>query len=104
MNILNIIFSYGTDVAKQKWGDIHQAMRAVGADDILLLMDLVFALPPTSVENERAFSQLKLLKTDIRHRLGQGRLDCLLQIRLNGSDIEEFNPDPAIDHWMVVTT
>ena len=47
---LNVNFSYGTEVAKQK-EDIIQAMRAVG-ENILLLMTKLFALPPTSVENE----------------------------------------------------
>lgn len=70
-------------------------------DSILLLIDLVLALPPTSVENERAFNELKLVKTDWQHRLRQDRLNNILQIRLNGPTIEDFNPDTAIDHWIV---
>jgi len=66
-------------------------MRAVGANSLLLMTKLL-AFPPTSVENERAFSQIKLSMMDRRHKLCQGRLDGLLQIRLNGSAIKKFNP------------
>ena len=53
------------------------------------------------MDNERAFSQLKLLKTDRRHRLRQDTLNSLLMIRLEGEDVGDFDPNPAIEQWMV---
>ena len=70
-------------------------------DAAIQLVDLVLSLPPTSSANERAFSQLKLLKTDRRHRLSNARLNSLMFIRLNGDTVAEFNPDAALGRFLV---
>ena len=76
-------------------------MRGMGGGHCPEPHDLILALPPTSVANEAAFSQLKLMKTDRRHRLSEGRLQDLMMIRLNSADIDNFNPDEAINIWSV---
>ena len=77
---------------------------AMGVDNILAMLDLVNSLPPTSVRNECAFNQMKLMKTDRRHKLPNRHLnDCML-IRLQSPSIKEFNPDAAIEKWMVRQT
>ncbi len=97
----SICCSYGSNIGDQTWSKVNKDMVHMNVSNALSLMDLVLSLPPTSVENERAFSQLKLVKTDRRHRLSQHRLNSILQIRLNGPTISDFNPDPAIDKWLV---
>jgi hypothetical protein len=73
----------------------------MGVDNILALFDLVNSLPSASVLNECAFNQMKLLKTERRHRLSNAHLnDCML-IRLQSPSIKNFNPSAAIDKWMV---
>ena len=76
-------------------------MHGLNVDNVLALIDLILALPPTSVLNETGFSQLKLIKTDRRHRLSQDRLNNIMEVKLNGPPINNFNPDQAIDDWMV---
>ena len=96
-----LFFSYGENVNLQKWQQVNRAMHGMDVSNILRLIDLILAIPPTSVMNERAFSQLKLIKTDRRHRLSQRRLNNILIIKLDGPGILEFQPDEAIDSWMV---
>ena len=93
--------TYGKQVTKQKWKDVCTAMKGLGVDKILQLMDLMLALPPTLVMNERGFSQLKLVKTDRWHQLGNARPNSIMVIRLDDASIKDYNPDSAIDRWMV---
>jgi hypothetical protein len=65
-------------------------------------MDLLHSLPPTSVQNETSFNQMKLIKTDRRHRPSQEHLNDLMMIRLQSPSIMEFDPTTAINKWMEV--
>lgn len=93
--------SYEKKISDQNWADINNAMNGMNVANVLNLIDLILALPPTSVLNETGFSQLKLIKTDRRHRLNQERLNHIMEVKLNGPPIKDFNPDQAIDDWMV---
>ncbi|XP_060596483.1 uncharacterized protein LOC132750501 isoform X2 [Ruditapes philippinarum] len=66
-------------------------------------MEVVLALPPTSVKCETAFSAMKLLKTKRRGRLGNRRLNDLMAIKIMSPSIEEFDPEPAIADWLMST-
>ena len=99
--IMSYISSYGEKIHSKNWVDINIAMMGMNVDRVLKLIDVILALPPTSVFNETAFSQLKLIKTERRHRLGNNRLNNLMTIRLDGPGIEDFNPRKAIDKWQV---
>jgi hypothetical protein len=65
----------------------------------LLLVDLLLSIPAHSVECERGFSLLKVIKTDWRNRLTDDAVTDLMRISLDSADIKEFNPDPAIHLW-----
>ena len=67
--------------------------------NVASLIDLVLSMSPSSAEAERGFSQLKLIKTDIRSKLSQISLNSCLAIRMLSNDIRTFNPLPAIKHW-----
>lgn len=83
------------------WEDVHSSLSGNRLHNILHLMDLLHSLPPTSVLNETAFNQMKLLKTDRRQRLSNKHLnDCLL-IKLQSPAISEFDPKEAVDKWML---
>ena len=46
-----------------------------GHTNILSVIDLLLTLPASSAEVERGFSQLKLLKTDMRSKLKESHLN-----------------------------
>ena len=73
----------------------------MGVGNILKVVDLVNSLPPTSVLNETAFNQMKLLKGDRRHRLSAQNLNACMLIRIESPTVAEFDPTPAINKWMV---
>lgn len=83
------------------WEDIHAVFGDSGVTNILKLLDLIHSLPPTSVLNETGFNQMKLIKTDRRQSLSGRHLNDLMLIRLQSPSIAEFDPNPAIDRWMV---
>ena len=58
---------------------------------------MINCLPPTSVYNETAFIQMKLTKTDRRHRLSQEHLNDCMVTKIESDRIEEFDPTPAIN-------
>ena len=80
---------------------INQSFSTIGVKNILGLLDMLNSLPPTSVYNERAFNQMKLQKTDRRHRIGQSRLDDCMITKLESASVKDFDPTDAIDKWMV---
>ena len=86
---------------RQTWAKIHKEVSGMGVDNILHLVDLLQSLPPTSVANEATFSQLKYVKNDRRARLSPTNLDNLLLIRIEGPTIQDFNPEEAIDLFLV---
>ena len=85
-----------------KWDKVNRDLGGPDVQNALKVIDLILALPPSATENERGFSQMKLLKTGKRQNLGQKRMNNCLHVRLNGVDIEDFNPDAAIKHWLVI--
>lgn len=44
---------------------------------------------------------MKLTKTDKRHRLSQKHLNDCMVTKIESASIEEFDPTPAINRWMV---
>jgi hypothetical protein len=67
----------------------------------LSFIDLINSLPATSVFNETAFNQLKLLKTDRAHSLTEQHLNDCMVVKLECASVTDFDSDPAIDRWMV---
>ena len=62
-------------------------------------MDLILTMSPSSSEAERGFSQLKLIKTKLRSKLGQSALNHCMGIKMLAPDIKEYDPHPAIHYW-----
>lgn len=61
-------------------------------------MDLVLTFSPSSAQAERGFSQLKLVKSNLRNRLGQNSLNNILAIKFLSNDIRSYNPEKAVDN------
>ena len=89
---------HGNDLTSTSWQTINREF--VGeARSVLLLIDLLLSIPATSVEAERGFSTMKLVKTDFRSKLSNTALNNLLRIVLLSPTEAEFSPTPAIEHW-----
>ena len=73
---------------------------AEGNDKILTLIELVLTLPASSSENERGFSNMKLIKTDHRSKLKTTTLDQLLTIQMETPDVKKYQPDDDIHRWL----
>ena len=73
-------------------------------DNILALIDPIRSLPTTSVVNETAFNQMKLIKTDRRHRLSSEHMNDMMLIRIQSPKVQEFDRTPSIDKWMAIFT
>ncbi|KAH3720400.1 hypothetical protein DPMN_063299 [Dreissena polymorpha] len=82
------------------WGMLLMADEELS--NISLLIDLVLSLPPTSVSCETSFSHMKLVKTSSRLRMNQATLHSLMTVKLCSPDIKEFNPESAVEKWLVL--
>ncbi|XP_049302982.1 uncharacterized protein LOC115065771 [Bactrocera dorsalis] len=56
--------------------------------ELYALSKIVFAIPPTQVTIERAFSSLKLVLSDNRNRLSHHTLENILLVRLNSTHLD----------------
>lgn len=69
---------------------LSTAMKLCDADfypNVYTLLKLLSTTPVTSTEPERVFSQMKLVKSDLRSTMSSERLDHLLTIKIH-RDIE----------------
>lgn len=63
------------------------------------LLNFILILPFSTAECERGFSQLNLIKSDIRNRLSTDTVNDLLMVKLYGPNLTDFCPDEAINLW-----
>ena len=56
----------------------------------------IAVLPASSAEVERVFSAMKRIKTPVRNRLKTGTLDHLLRILIEGPEVRDWDPLPAL--------
>ena len=59
-------------------------------------------LPPHTSDCERDFSQMKLIKTNLRNRMSERTLDALLKLVIEGPDLDKFPFKRAVYHWAKV--
>lgn len=65
-----------------------------------LMCKLMLCVPVTSVECERAFSLQNRIKTKLRNRLGEERIDLLMRISMGpGPSVESFEYKAAVRQW-----
>ena len=85
------------------WERVNKNFSSQGLENVLGLFDLILSLPPTSLNNETAFSAMKLTKGKRRGRMNTSTLNNCLLINKQAASIEQFNPDRAIQNWLVGT-
>ena len=86
---------------KMSWRDIIKQVLANDFINLVCLVDFLGTFSLSSAEAERGFSQLKVVKTDKRSRLGQSQLEDQLLAKLEGPTLDKFNPIPVIEAWCV---
>ena len=84
---------------KKIWYKLHVTSESKNWPTVLLLSELLFSLPFTTSGVERAFSKLKVIKTDRRSSLHISTLDDLLEINIEGPTPENFSSSTAVDLW-----
>ena len=104
MPILNISLLFvrysGTLHTTLTWEKINATFK-VTHPLILSTIDLILSIPATSVECERGFSTMRRIKTEWRNQLNRSTLNDLMRIYLEGPDIVDFDPTPAIQPWFL---
>ena len=63
------------------------------------LIKIYRTLPLSSVECERVFSNVGIIKNELRNRLDHITLDELLMISRNREDMKDFNLQEAFKSW-----
>ena len=64
------------------------------------LVEIALCMQPTSVECERSFSTYNRLKTKHRAPIKSEKLNTLMTICMLGPSATEYDPSPAIVHWL----
>ena len=85
-------------VSALSWEEVNIQFHEL-CPNVLAVIDLILTMSPTSVECERGFSTMKLIKSDWRNRLNNTKLNDLMRIILQCPEIGEFDPEPAVDLW-----
>ena len=68
--------------------------------NFMALVEIMMTISTSTAVVERGFSHMNIVKSSTRTLLGNDTLNNLLEIKLNGESIKEFNPDEAIVHWL----
>ena len=90
--------SQGEDYRKV-WYKLFVAQDARKWPNVILVSELLFSLPFTNSKVERAFSTMKIVKTNRRTSLLSSTLEDLMEINEEGPELESFCPDHAIQLW-----
>ena len=67
--------------------------------NICAMAQICRVIPIHSADVERTFSQLKLIKTNIRNRMIEKTLDGLLRIAIEGPKLEDFPFQNVVTLW-----
>lgn len=66
---------------------------------IVILVKIALLIPLSNAHVERIFSQMKLIKNNLRNKMHLNTLDNHLMILLNGPEIEDFDFLKAYEDW-----
>ena len=64
--------------------------------DLILIM---LTISPTTAECEGGFSSVNNIKTITRTSMKQEALSSLVRIKVDGTDLMEYNPTESIINW-----
>ena len=67
--------------------------------NLVAIAQLLSSLPFNTAKVERLFFRLKLIKTDRRTSLSQKTLSDLLEVSVEGTELENFDSSAAVQLW-----
>ena len=73
---------------------------SAGFPNLKKLVSIALVLPVTTATVEKTFSDMKMVKTRLRSRLGEDTLDYALRICIEGQDtLDNDKLECIISHW-----
>ncbi|MBZ3886180.1 Sperm flagellar protein 2 [Sciurus carolinensis] len=96
------IYARFQNIRKLTW-DFVNSIYSHKYPNVLMLVDLVLALPASSAEAERGFRQVKRTKSHMHTKINAESMTDVLIIQLNSPDINNFDPRKAIHLWNMRT-
>ena len=73
---------------------------SAGFPNLVKLASIAVVLPVTTATVERTFSDMKMVKTRLRSRLGEDTLDYALRICIEGPEtLDDETLECIISHW-----
>lgn len=84
---------------RKSWYKLFTVPDARKWPNVILLSELLFSLPFTNSIVERAFSTMKVIKTDRRNCLHTTTLDDLMETNFEGPPPESFSAEHAVSLW-----
>lgn len=84
---------------EKTWYNLYTSTDSQRWPNLLRVCDLIFSLPFSNAHAERLFSTLKIVKTERHTRLQADTLTDLLDIKVEGPPLANFDADQAISLW-----
>ena len=85
--------SLATTDYQSVWWRIFHSPNCKEWTNLLIFIQLLFALPASNGKIERVFSQLNIIKTDKRTTLCNETIDNLLTLNTSKCPLKDFSPD-----------
>ena len=89
-----------TDSHLVVWWKLFNVAEFVRWKHVLKLVEVLFCLPMSNSRIERVFSTLKHVKINRRCSLGEGRLNSLVRIAVEGPPPAQWNAMRAVELWL----
>ena len=80
------------------YGDLLRE-RPPHLSKVLVLVEALLTLSPSTAACERGFSTMNRVKTSHRTSLRSDTLNNLMLISTDGCRVDEYSPDKAVEHW-----
>jgi hypothetical protein len=91
---------YGLDTVSGLWRFIARNANLLQlVSEYAKLAKLSLTIPMTSVENERAFSRLNYVQSNLRNKMGEHHLNIATRISMSDKGIDDFDYAKAYDNW-----
>jgi hypothetical protein len=86
--------------------EVYQSLlqsRPEGLKCVLLLVEIMLTLSPSTAKIERSFSAMKGTKTVLKSKMNQDTLQMLMRISDSDETLSTFEAGPVIEKWLSVT-
>lgn len=71
--------------------------------NILQLVEIMLCISPSTSACERGFNAMNRIKNPLRCSMSTETMNNLMRISIDGVKSADFDPSPAIEHWLFCT-